>query len=467
MNQKKWRLFVLIGFCVTLFFTACVPDPQLNLACDLTQKNPTPPELLAPLKISMYVDGTPSMAGYVTHPTNSKTRYVQTIDALEQILFIGSKQRNVSQEEYYRLGEKAEKIATGRQGYLEAKQKKFYDGSSYPLLKTVNIENAISPAQENQLNVIITDLYQGREDVTNINRKIESSYFSDAKSNYSVGIIAIKSEFNGKVYTEDTTNNTFLYNTNDAQGKAIKEFRPFYVIFLGQYSDISYYFNKIKESKNLPEDSQITIFSPNFLMQELSFVDSTPKIQPENSATQILSVSNPRIEVNQKKIHLFEVSQTSKDEVIINYTVPVKTYNNTSLPFSEVASQQANNIETETKTQIFNTLDRKLQDKPELAKALELSQWQKDNQNNLKFVTKIKPGIFPEPGFYYFVVDAKAKGIEPEKWWKEWSSDNNTNADWKTFNLEVFLKGLKASTDRLMQESKPLIGRFCYGINQD
>ncbi len=467
MNQRKWVVFVLIGF-LTVVLAACLPTEKLDLTCELTQPIPTPSASAASLNIDVYVDGTPSMQGYVTHPRNKKTRYAQTIDLLEQTLFLGSKQRSISQEKYYRLGEKAEKISTGRQGYLEAKQSKFYDGSAYPLLKTLNIENAISPARENQLSVIITDLYQGREDVTNINRKIESSYFSDRKANYSVGILAIKSEFNGTVYTEDTTNNTFLYSTNDAQGKKVNEFRPFYVIFIGQYSDISYYFNKINESKSLPEDSHTEIFSPNFLIQELLFVDSTPAIQKKDAVQKLEAISNPRIEVNQKTIHLFQIKQTSEPEIVINYSVPVKTYSNTSLPFTE--SSQANNVITETKIQVFDQLEKKLKDtssNSQLVKALELSQWQKDAENNLKFVTKIKPSAFPEPGFYYFTVDAKAKGIEPEEWWKEWSSDNNTNVDWKTFNLEVFLKGLKASTDRLMQESKPLIGRFCYGINKD
>ncbi|RAM51508.1 MAG: hypothetical protein C6Y22_10600 [Hapalosiphonaceae cyanobacterium JJU2] len=469
MIRSKWLVFALLTSLIPGLITGCPQGSKVLLTCELTPP-PNPASESAPLTIAMYVDGTPSMQGYVTHPTNDKTRYAETIDLLERTLFIGGTPRSISQEEYYRLGETPEKIASGRQGYLESKQRKFYDGSAYPPLETVKIENAISDAQENKLTVIITDLYQAREDVSNINRKLEEYYLNlnNQKADYAVGILAIKSEFNGKVYVEDETRGEFLYATNDQQGKPIAEFRPFYVIFIGQYNDISYYFDKISKDNKIPADSHLTIFSANHLVKELSYVDGEPK-QENNEIKKIAAIGSPRIEINQQKIHLYQINQTSKPEIDLNYKVPLATYNNTSLPFTDDVSQTSNNIETDAKIQVFDQLSKTLKDEPknsQLEKALEFGRWQRNGQNNLNFITTIKPSIFPKPGFYYFIVDAKAKGIEPEKWWSEWSSTKNISRDWKTFNLEPFLLGLKASTDRLMQENKPVIGRFCYGIEK-
>ncbi len=395
------------------------------------------------------------MQGYVIHPRDEKTRYSQTIESLQNILFLGTS-RQIT-EEYYRLGETPQKI--NRQQYRDARQPKFYSGTDYPLLKTVKIENAIEAAQENKLSVIITDLYQASEDVNQINRRIEQNYLNvnNIEADYAVGIVAIKSEFNGEVYREDDSGSKFRYTTHNTQGNKIKEFRPFYLIFLGKYSDIAFYFNKISKENKIPTDSQLNIFSANHLIEEVSYLDGEA-VPQKKSVQKIAAVGSPRIEVNEEKIHLFRVNANPDKEIPINYSVPLRLYSHTLLPFS--------NIETETTVQIFDNLEKKLLESNDsgLKQALQLNQWEKDGEGNLKFVTTIKPNRLQDSGFYYFTIDAKAKGVAAEKWWSEWSSSNNNSQDWKTFNLEPFLQGLQVSTNTLMAKSPPVIGRFCYGI---
>ncbi|HLO85400.1 MAG TPA: hypothetical protein VK203_10365 [Nostocaceae cyanobacterium] len=393
---------------------------------------------------------------------------MKTLDLLEGILDRGWTAKTIAKAnvEYYRLGEVSKKIS--RDSFVLAKGSQFYDGksASFPLLKVSKIETGISPAQDSKLTVIITDLYQKQEDVNKLNTEIYNKYLN--QSGNAVGILAIKSEFNGDVYIEDGTNRKFQYNTHDAQGRAnSKGFRPFYAIFLGNYPDIADAFSRIKNSRSLPNDSQLVIFSPDHLVADLSYIkslgDGYKQLPDGIYVRQSFSDGNVVVESVENKVELLEVDKSVAQPVSIPYNLPLKQLDNTLL-------FDPNDIKIEVIINKVDSIEKKW--KPEqkgsaLEQAVELSKWQVDQSNNLNFVTTIKPEALSVPGLYTFAFEAIAQDIKAETWWTEWSTDNNFSNDWKTYNLKSFLDSLQRDTSSLIRKRKVVIGRFCYAVQKN
>jgi hypothetical protein len=473
INRGKW---LALAIATTGLIVACSSPQQVPFNCEIPSATSPLPKSPT-LNIAMYVDGTPSMQGYVNHPTNARTRYIQTIDLLDQTLLTGwtPAPRNQLQVEYYRLGETFNKI--NRKDYLLARQTKFYSGTdaNLPLLRVSRIENAITPATDDKLTVIVTDLYQEDEDVTQLNRKIiQQNYFNPSNPGYAVGILAIKGEFNGDVYLEDGTNRKFVYTTNDSQGNAIKgkDFRPFYVIFLGRYSDISDYFNNLSNTKKLPEGSQLTIFSPSDLVKNVSYLQESPKTPEGLQKVQALNSDRLTID-NQDKIELLAIDKGFTQDLPVNYQVPFQPLNHTLLVDPDFIQTEINiqtsaasiNSQQPESSDVATAL-QKLPPNHQMYKALEFSQWKIDN-NNLSFLTTIKTNIFTESEIYLFTVDAIAKKVQTESWWSDWNANTNISNDWRTYNLLPFMEGLKNSTDNFLQNNKVVVGRYCYGIQKN
>jgi hypothetical protein len=118
-----------------------------------------------------------------------------------------------------------------------------------------------------------------------------------------------------------------------------------------------------------------------------------------------------------------------------------------------------------TQSSTSSPLQELSKDSP-LQKALELSQWQ-INGNNLGFQATIKPSFFPKREIYLFTVDAVAKRVQVEPWWVEWNTTSNTSNDWKTYNLQPFMEGLKDNTDNFMRNSPVVVGRFCFAMQKN
>jgi hypothetical protein len=483
MIRAKW---LMLAIAISLLVVSCSTLKQVEFNCDSSSVS-SPLTQSKNLTIEMYVDGTPSMQGYVTHPTNTRTRYSETIDLLDRTLLTGwtPEPRNQPEVKYFRLGENFKEI--DRNDYLLARGVKFYNGTEpkLPLLKVSKIDNAITPANEDKLTVIVTDLYQKDADVTQLKKRIlAQNYFNQGNRGYGVGILAIRSEFNGDVYLEDGTNRKFAYTTNDSQGKVIngKEFRPFYVIFLGRYSDIADYFNKLGDSKKIPKDSHLTIFSPSNLVGEVSYLQRTP-VAPKTTKTKDSSVISKglkvrsslkdRIKVNKNdKNELFAIDQNSTQDLFVKYDIPFQSLSNT-LPVDPSSIEAQIKIETSSSSTNIqkspgstSSLLQELSKDSPLQKALEVSEWQ-INDKNLSFKTTIKPSLFPKRDIYLFTVNAVAKRVQIEPWWDEWNTTSNSSNDWKTYNLQPFMEGLKDNTDNFMRNSPVVVGRFCFAMQKN
>lgn len=468
MIKARWFILSVISFLLSMVLVGCLPPHSEKLSCDTSSPNKTPTQS-KPLNINIHVDGTPSMLGYVTSPNNANTRYSQTIDLLEGTLSGGQPRGQEPKFKYYRLGETTKEISKQRVGYLEARKPLFYDGSSseFPSLPVSNIQAAINPASDDNLTIIITDLYENAADLNGIANTISTNYFSSNKLSNAVGFFARKSEFNGNVYLEDGTNKKFIYNTNDKQGNKISEFRPFYIIFLGQYEDIKYYFDRLEKvltnNNELNKDSYLSIFSPSNIVNKLSSLQDKPKEIPDG-INELASINNNKlsIEVDQQPIHIYEIARSRTNDsrdFQLNYTVPLETLSNT-------LSMDLQSLKTDVKVQLYDRQDKEFKQLPSTSaqkSALQLSQWRLDN-NKLNFVTVIKSNNFPEPGVYYLQTDVLPQELQEQNWWKDWSTDNNTTTDWKTYKLYDFLQALRARASTGVQANKTTVARFCYLI---
>ena len=449
MIRSKW---LVVGFLTFLLLLACRGPVVKDLPCELSLASSQPPKS-DNITIAIHVDGTPSMQGYVT--TSTKSRYAQTLAFLDSA-FLTSGSRPQTTVQYYRLGTSSQPIK--REAFREAQKPKFYDGSdpNFPPLKVSQIEAAITPPDKgDKLSVIITDLYQKDADTTLVNKKIKDNYLNKEKKGYAVGIWGIKSEFNGTVYDVGLQNSKFNYTT---QGKQLNQFHPFYVIFLGPYTDIVYYFDKLCEA-TLCKDNQFVIFSPYSLVSQPSYLQGTPELPQGLNRLMSINNGNVAVEVKDKNIELLEVGNKEEKEFKIGYTVPFN-------PLKHTLSIDSNSIDSEIKIKTFDQFEKDFKEQSGDS-PLKISDW-KVTENQLGFVTKINPTNI-QPGVYFFTVDAVAKRLQEQTWWQAWSANEDSQDGAKTNNLLRFLQELKTITTDLMnaQDNKPVIGRFCYAIQKN
>ncbi|MEG4505654.1 hypothetical protein QUA81_20105 [Microcoleus sp. F6_B4] len=458
MIKVRW---LALAIAISLLLDAC-NIPTKNFTCDLPTSANSQVSQSDPINLAIHVDGSGSMLGYVA---NNTSRYVKTLELLDRIIALGGSSSK-SIIKYYRTGEGSKKI--DRSDFLKAQKPEFYDGSNpqFPDVAS-GLATAITPPQKGeQLFVMVSDLDQNGGDVTRLNQKIKEIYLNPQKKGYAVGIVAIRSEFKGKVYVADKTRQNFDYDT---EGKKNEDLRPFYIMFLGPYQDIANYFEKLKrEGGQVLDGSQFMIFSPNNIVSEISYLSSPKQPLPQDlKQPSSLNDGQVAVEVNDgKKIQLLEIEKNSSQELPINYNVAFTSLSHT-LPID------ASSIESTFKIKVFDISDKDFKEKNEqsLKSFLKISDWQIDNNNKtLSFVTKISPSQVSEPGVYWFTVDVTAKNLQEPAWWKEWDFDpkrDKTDDGSKTNNLVNFLRGLKTITTELMQDDPPMIGHFCYAIQKN
>ncbi|MCP2728044.1 hypothetical protein [Limnofasciculus baicalensis] len=455
MIRFRWLIVASVTF---LLLVACIPK-SVNLTCDVSLPNSQPPKS-DNMTIAIHVDGTPSMDGYVK---NTSSRYVQTIELLDSILATaGSRSQSLLQ--YYRLGTTTQPIT--REQFRQAELPRFYDGSNpnFPLESVSQIESAIAPPDNgDKLTVIITDLYQKEADTTLLSQKIKEHYLNSQKKGYAVGLLVLRSEFNGTIYDVGIGGDKFTYNT---EGKEPEKWHPFYVIFIGSYSDITYYFDKfakLRDKEDLPKDSQLVIFSTSIVSQ-LSHIEGSPQLPSQLNSPMSLNDGNVAVEVNNEPIELLEIDKNESEEFPLKYSVPFK-------PLSHTLPLESNSLETKIQIQTFDTFDKEFKEStdPQLQKAIDIGEWKLSDSQKLDFTTKIRSNNFQQPGVYFFQVEVLAKDLEEPSWWKDWNSSENSQDGSKTHNLLKFLGELKTITTDLMNSegNKPIIGRFCYGIQKN
>lgn len=430
-------------------------NDYISLYCKLNQ-NLEKTQVAEPLTIDLYVDGSGSMLGYINDENSS---YIQTLKLLDSILVLGGS-RSQSTVKYYRSGDhKFQAKELTRQEFRKAFKPEFYDGTNatFPGVSSALASIITTPKNRDRLTIIVTDLEENDGDINLIAKNIKKSYFEQKNENYAVGIWGIKSEFNGTVYSPSDANKKFNYNT---AGKTSKQYRPFYVLFLGHYQDIANYFNKLqKEQGTLSDRSNFLIFSPQNLLSDIAYLNSPTNLSSDLATPNSLHNGDVAVEKNNQPVELLKITNKNANSFEVEYQVPLE-------PLNHTLSVDTNELKTKITATAFDKFNKKeFKQVPAVQKALDLKDWQID-ANKLKFTTTINPENFPESNIYYFTVDVIAKDLQKPTWWSEWNL-NAGNDGSKTSNLYSFMNGLKNITLNSMDESTLTVARFCYAIQKD
>lgn len=468
MLHAKW---LVIAIATSLMLNSCDGKVEVLFSC----KPPTQSQSAAQsdsLDIIVDVDGSASMLGYVSNPDS---RYVQTLKLLDETLSIdGGGLRSKTSTNYYRSGN-----SVIRGEFRKAQLPVFYNDTDpkFPNIAVPIQEFITSPGQKDTLLVIVTDLDQAEGDITILNQKIQQTYLNKNKPGYAVGIWAIKSEFRGTVYVQEQQKIPQFPFPNEQSAEKV---RPFYVIFIGRYSDIVSYFNTLKtQGGSLIEGSQLAIFSPHNIVQEPSYLDKNLEGNPpeEQALAQDWNLANNLVKVQAKdqNSQLWQIHSNQKGEVRIQDSVNL-------MPLNDTLNLDINSIDTIKNIQVFDKFSQQfkkskelLPDDSSLQNVINIGQWSspesKENEGQkLSFVTTIQPDKFPESGIYIFTIDVEVKNLQEQNWWKDWSwtaERDQKNDGSKTHNLLNFLRGLKTMTTNVMAENPPNIGRFCYVLQKD
>ncbi len=362
----------------------------------------------------------------------------------------------------------------------------------------------ILPASETREDVNVTDL-EG-DDGGKISEALAKDYLNKKAENqdYTVGIWAVKSQFQGNIYNPKTGKVKFNYNTED---KKDEDYRPFYVLFIGKYQDIANYFDKLKQLDSQIEnnDKMFILPTPNNLINPLSLGTFSERKNnsalPENNQLQrVYALVDNQTAVNLKNnntepYELLEIVDQSEPQPTISYRIsfPKKNQDNYSLSINE------NNLKAQTKvfTFIKNTstpnssqsqseaeneqvLSKQPQEKTNfqlnsnnlLQQALIIDDFIIDSDKKiLDLTTTIDLNSLPNPNIYLFEVDILLDNMASLDWWNDWSFNNrSSNLDGsKTQNLSIFMNKLKSlKLETLQNENQRIvIGRLCFGLHKN
>lgn len=434
------------GFC---------PEPE---DVDFEQISP----LTVKLNADIYIDASFSMVGFV-NPGNSY--YIRTLQMLERAFISGWPKRSGNLK-FYKFGSKMSEI--NRDQALSAAFAEFYMDPEFRA--QTRIEKVIKNADNSNLNIIITDLFQIDADVNILIEKLNQKFLT--KDN-SVGVLGIKSHFNGKVFDVGLEDFNFNYFTNP--GRKVHEYRPFYLLIIGKYKDITHYYEmlKINGLSNFPEKNFI-IFSPRLVERLATFENSEVKPTKIREVLKILRTSSICRDVKQFMINdnssksYFDttIELSFLKHIPVNFSPGAIKAEITAKKCQEIPGNGKDNDKKEKETSI-----RKLINCEEALRAFDINEI-KISETRINFKVEIESKHFPGNGIYCFrvVFYPSSESYSLPKWILEWDMDQNLIYHWQqypgefqgntTLNLKNFLNNI---WQIVYQKHKPKIAKlYCY-----
>lgn len=195
----------------------------------------------------VYVDGTLSMTGFVA---DSDSTYVRLLDELEGSL--ANKWKKSADLRYFKFGKSVRQVT--RQDFRGARNNAFYVEKG--IYETTDIDLVAARATPQRLAVAVTDLFQRDQDVNPIVSSIRKNVF---EKNLSAGILAISSEFDGKVYDARTA----AYRYTSRKGSPTT-YRPFYLLMFGDAAAIEQLVAALGE-RSFIDRSRFLLISPHVI----------------------------------------------------------------------------------------------------------------------------------------------------------------------------------------------------------
>jgi len=446
-----YRNKIVVFITISLLLNACIPNAKhINEDCaESSAGNPQQSSIeLQPsnsVNVKINIDGTPSMLGFVNIPDSRYIQLLKAIDSAASIAFTSS------QVEYYRFGLKSYRL-NGQKNSLPAQRPNFYSEG-----KTIKgdfldaqLQAAIHKTKNisNELNIIVTDLYQKESSTQDpVIQILKDKYL---KPGYAVGILGVKSQFKGTVYDTNLKGDTQRNQTTNNH--------PFYVIVLGKYANILQYYEKLKDNASFVSDENFIIFSKQLVKDKsrLNITNTAPELPPGIWRIQTANKNGLMVHIKSpESTERLRIKQGYKSDNKIEYEVDYSP-----LPYTLPISTQDINLPIKS-IPLKNQGDET---------TLQVSNFAID-QNKIKWNITIQPPA--KSGIYAFAINViPEKFLEPT-WWTQWNYGENEFDVTKTYNLLPFLKNLGSVTLELVKSSQsqgssqPAIGRFCYILQQE
>lgn len=448
------KILILLSIALT-FIPGCESRPVCDppVTDDLNSYPPPSPTL----KVNVFLDGTTSMKGFIVSGLTS--RYQRALPLLESTVERGW---SGSQITFYRFGTVIQELPERR--YLEAQHQKFYEEKEVrerTLIQNV-IDFSAEEHSENTLTAIVTDLFQTDVDVNLISRKIREKFIT---KNLSVGIVGIKSQFNGKVYDVGPNNYAFDYKTDNGDPTS---FRPFYILVLGKHSDVSNYFDAIfKGGLDLDSQTEALILSPYLsesvaTFQHSSVID-TQKIQEIGSLLPA--------DANASQVRQFRLPNSTTQQALFRINVTYK-------PLRYVMSVASPELESEVEAfqcapsaaaNGTHSLKEADGSKPAFTVANAAL-----SDTAIDYTAEINPAALQGRGIFCFKNTLRPKTYKMPDWVSAWDMDSGLVEAWKssprdfngatTFNLKALLVNLWAIT---LQAQRPIVAQLYTYVEKD
>ena len=477
-KEIRWKtsfLLLSIYLCLFIFFTGCdtdkpgIPDPPEPL--------PDLPPISDRLVARIYFDATLSMQGFVVP---GSTHYTRICSALESVIVSGWRDETVS---FFRFGERVEPI--DRSTYLQAGYESFYEQehifrrtyieeviryeerffngtkanntSEDPTKMGVNdrheattegvtsTETIEVDSTENQLVVIVTDLFQDDSDITQLIGHLKEKYIKKGRE---VGLFGLRSQFYGTIYDIGMGEGSSMpYRSTPGNPET---FRPFYLLVLGKYADIAHYFDRLIANEFTEAES--IIFSQYLVSPLVSFEGA--KIETLENLIRDTIAEEPDSRLKEYRIRKRDrpskISAQMKCELLPH-----------AMPFDSNIFEFLTDVEHNR----YNSDQRK-----EISQAAEeclgvTSTFAKNgNGDELIVDFELDSRVLPRRTVYLYKValHPKIDTYQVPEWCSEWDMGTGRNGA-KTLNLVNFVDGL---TDIAVSEHQPKIAQFYFYVEK-
>lgn len=425
------------------------PDPEI-----------TPGDISDKLVARIYFDATLSMQGFVVP---GSTHYTRICPYLESVIVSGWTDGKV---DFFRFGERVEPIDRGT--YLQAGYENFYEQEHISrktfIQKIIEHEEQLVNAQmeanrtpeattevvtpteaveahstENQLVVIVTDLFQDDGDITRLVAQLKEKYI---KNGLEVGLFGLRSQFDGTVYDIGIGEGSSLrYRSNPGNPET---FRPFYLLVLGRHADIAHYFDRLKA--NTP-DAKTIIFSRYLVSRLLSFEDAT-----DDTPIQLTKLNNKTyVRSEDPRLKQYEIVNNSNSATISATKLKYE-------PLPHAMSFDSNPLEVST---IAKPLGKTEAD-PDAAECLKVTPTLLENENGNKLSVKFSLAsrdLESDVYLYEVTLSPDVDTYQAPAWCSNWDMGAAREGS-KTLNLVNFVRDLSQVTARM---HPPKIAKFhCY-----
>ncbi|NUM70716.1 MAG: hypothetical protein HUU43_07695 [Ignavibacteriaceae bacterium] len=382
---------------MTLFLSGCSKGPK-DTGFTLLDFNDTPMKYSDQINADIYIDATPSMAGFVT---DNNSNYINTLSELESVLNTAFKNGTVN---FFSFGNSIQKLS--RTEYLNCKTPQFYSqGNTF-------IDSVLSKNDTKKVSIIITDLFQDQRDVNSVVKLIRDSCFAKGLD---VGIAGIRSEYNGTVY--DALTAPYKYTSIKSQTNS---FRPFYMLFIGKEENISKIVETLASKGRLAEENVLLISGRYITKSDLNSVTkdkndkniSIKRVEEENGTAWVSLNGDAALNC------VFDLGFKEFGVYITPENLRLDVYKKEFKDKTWSGNELTNDITSEQTSITGNKLNIKLK----------LLQSKSNNFISYHSVISINPN----------------SKIELPKWVNEFSSENpnSMNKPQNTLNLDKFIEGL-------------------------